>query len=226
MFGRGGGGDGGVGLLADANVQKELKLTDEERANVELVRKEIEDSGREFFGKMRDMSREEIGEKMRERRKEVEKMIAEVLGDKSKRFKQVQLQVGGVMAAAMNPDNKDAMKITDEQIEKLRETMRDSFQGMQGLGPDADPAEREKTMKEMRKKNEEATLALLTDEQKKIWKEMIGEPITFEVKMPQFGGGRFGGGKGRPPGGEGDQGGGRKRKGGKGGNKGEPPPAV
>ena len=55
-------------------------------------------------------------------------------------------------------------------------------------------------MEALRKQTDEKITALLTDDQKKQWKEMLGAPFTFPT--PRFGGpGGRGGFGGPPPGG-------------------------
>jgi hypothetical protein len=140
--------------------------------------------------------------KIQERNKEQEKQIAEVLGDKTARFKQVQLQVIGLFFAMNMPEVQTKLKISDEQKEKLKEAGMANFRDMaKFFGPNAegDQDARDKAMAESRKKMEESAKGLLTEDQKKTWSEMIGTPITFEIKMPAFGGRPGGGRPGGPP---------------------------
>lgn len=186
-------------LLTNADVQKELKLTEDEKAFVTLLKQQSDESGREFFEKLRDLPQEERAAKFQQRAKEQEKQVAEILGNRMDRFKQIQLQLTGLAMAINMPDYQQKLKITDSQKEKLEE-MRQSAREEMGkfFGPNAegDEESRAKAFAEFRKKQNEAAQNLLTDEQKKSWQEMTGTPITFDVPMPRFG--RFGGG-GRPP---------------------------
>jgi hypothetical protein len=194
-------------LLRNADVQKELKLTTDEKSNIALLAEEFEQSGAKFFQSMQDLSREERMAKMQERMKDQEKQVAEVLGDKAARFKQVQLQVMGLFMAMNIPDTQTKLKVTDDQKEKLKEVGQTIFRENMAkfFGPNAaevDADARDKAMAETRKKMEDTAKGLLTEDQKKSWAEMIGTPITFEVKMPSFGppgGGRRPGGGGPPP---------------------------
>jgi Spy/CpxP family protein refolding chaperone len=77
-----GGGRGGFGggmdastLLRNEKVQKELELSDDQ---VQQLTKIAEDS-RSAFSDLRDLDRDQIGEKMREAREKTQKKIDEVL---------------------------------------------------------------------------------------------------------------------------------------------------
>jgi hypothetical protein len=215
---RGQGGGGGfnmpaLGLLENADVQKELKLTEDDKAALALLKKELEESDKKFRESLKDVPREEIRGKMTDRTKARDKMIGEVLGSKMERYKQIELQAYGLGFALMSPANQEKLKITEDQKTKIREVTMAGFGGGRGkrgekgdkggnAGSD-DPEARKKAGEDRRKKQTEDLMAILTDDQKKTWKEMIGAPITFE--LPRMGG--FGGGnRGTRPGGEGGKG--------------------
>jgi len=89
--------------------------------------------------------------------------------------------------------------VSDEQKGKLktieddsRKEMRDAFQGGGGGGGATDGARAK--IAEMRKASMDKAVGVLSDDQKKAWKDMTGAP--FEVK---FEGGTGGGGR-RPRG--------------------------
>src|SRR5258707_7265875 len=125
------------------------------------------------------------------------KFVKETLtSDQAKRYKEIQLQLGGLTMAANNEETSKALKITDDQKEKLKEITdqlnkdrRELFSGGGGFG---DP----ETMKKVQALQKEASskaLEVLTSDQKKSWEEMTGK--AFEIKMDAGAG--FGGGKGK-----------------------------
>jgi len=213
--GRRGQGGGGftmpvLGLLENPDVQKELKLTEDDKAALALLKKELEESDKKFRESLKDVPREEIRGKMTDRTKERDKMVGEVLGSKFERYKQVELQVYGLSFALMSPANQDKLKITEDQKTKIREVTMAAFGGGGGRGKRGekgdkggnagsdDPEARKKAGEERRKKQTEDLMAILTDDQKKTWKDMIGTPITFEVQTPRFGGRGQGGKRPNP----------------------------
>jgi len=207
-FGRG----GVLRLLQIEAVQKELKLTDEQRDMIRDLADEMSTKFREQFSgfdfrKLRDLSEEERRKKFEEMRqkaelisKEVEETLELVLEpDQMKRLKQLQLQREGVFAIG-RPDIAKQLGLSEEQVGKVRELiaslrpdrakMRELFQ----QGRDAVRkyfAEREQRRKEVEKK----ILEVLTPEQRKKWEQMIGKP--FEFPRPERGFRRGPRGRGR-----------------------------
>lgn len=219
--GRGGMMGGGMGagtlvmLASNEDVAKHLKLTDDQKAFLKLFGEELREESMKFFQGMRDLEPQEAGVKMREwaakQGPEVDKKLAEILGDKLKRLKQIRVQTAGSMIFADPTFQKD-LGITDEQKTKLtelqtaaRDQMREIFQSA-GDDPDA----RRKAMEDFQKEQTEKAMAILTDAQKTKLNELKGEPIDFKVDMRSM----MGGGRGRGPGGPGggDGGGENKRK--------------
>ncbi|MFL5341343.1 MAG: Spy/CpxP family protein refolding chaperone, partial [Gemmataceae bacterium] len=116
--GRGGmrGGMGG-NLLTNKSVQEELKLTDDQVKKVtEFDAKMQKDFPRPEQGTQR--SPEEI-KKMADARTTFTKET--LTADQAKRFKEIQLQQGGVLMQVNNAEVATALKITDEQKTKLKE---------------------------------------------------------------------------------------------------------
>jgi Spy/CpxP family protein refolding chaperone len=185
--GFGGGMMGGVGLLANKAVQEDLKLTPEQaKAAQELAGKQ-----RGEFQGLQNLSPEERREKMQELNKKNQEAIATLLKpEQQKRFKQLSLQAGGVMALAMNPEAAKEVGITDDQKEKLQTMQRESAVQMRELFQGGDFQEAAKKMAETRKTNNEKAMSLLTAEQKTKWKALTGEPFKGDLTAGGFGGGR------------------------------------
>ena len=181
-------------IVQAKSVQDELKLTDDQKDKVKEFAKEQVTKMREGFAKMKDRPKDkEKGKDGGGRMAEMEKAATEGLSkilkdDQMKRLKEISLQAGGVNAFHRS-EVLDALKLKDEQKEKIEETLKSTgkeirdlreeyFSG--GSRPDEDK------MKEFEKKS--ATIQkdamgkvqeVLTDDQKKAWKDMTGE--TFDV---------------------------------------------
>jgi Spy/CpxP family protein refolding chaperone len=179
--GRGGRGFGGGGnILRMAEVQAELKLTDEQKTKLTGMLSQ-QRGGRGGGGQFRDLSREERAKMQAERRAEQQKQLAAILNaDQMKRYRQLELQRQG-SAALAETEVQTELKLTADQKTKVesilgeqREAMREARESAAG---DRE-AMRTKTA-EIRKKSGEKLEALLTDEQKTQWKAMLGAPFTF-----------------------------------------------
>jgi len=197
--GRGGpGGFSGLMLLQNESVQKELKLDEEQVAQVKKKSAELREKHRGEFEKLRDLSSDERREKGRTLMSAVEEesrdAAREILKpEQRRRFFQISLQVNGPRALE-RPRVQEALKLTDEQkgkirdiLEDSREQMRKAFENGQGNREEA-----RKKFGELRQQTQDKVNAVLTDEQKETWKKMSGEPFEF-----QFGpGGRRDGNEG------------------------------
>jgi len=184
-FGFGGGGP--AQLLNNKSVQTELKMTDEQITKAKDLAKEINDKHKDDFAAARAIEdREERGQKMQALNKtvteEVMKGLPDVLNpDQVKRFKQITVQTQGVRAFSDETVQKE-LKLTDDQKDKIKTINDDMRQEMQSVfSGGGDPQENRKKMQTLQKETMEKVSAVLTDDQKKTWKEMTGEP--FEVKF-------------------------------------------
>jgi hypothetical protein len=188
--GRGSGRAGGVaGLLTNESVQKELKIDEAQAGKVKDAVQKVQDAHKDDFAKLRDLS----GEEQRTKREELSKTVnSEVLGavgdilkpEQVARLKQIELQQAGARAFT-RPDVQKALTLKDDQKETIKtinddaaKAMRDLFQGGQRT-----PESREK-MTALRKETLEKVQAVLSDEQKKSWKDMTGEPFEVIRRRP------------------------------------------
>lgn len=214
--GMGGFGFGGVQMLTIPEVQKELKLTQDQIDKVQSKQAEVRQSTQEImqeaggFQALQSMSaedRQKLGEKMQAVQT---KAVGDILNtDQLKRFKQLEIQQAGIRAFSRK-DVKDALKLTTDQTAKITEieqaaqtAQRDA---MQGIDPRSAPAEdmakvRTK-MAEIQKAHFAKAVAVLTPDQQKQWKTLTGDPFTFPARaFGGPGGGRRapGGAPGAPP---------------------------
>lgn len=126
---------------------------------------------------------------------EVLSAIAKVLNEKQmKRFREIELQQRGNSALKDEAVQKK-LKVTDEQKKSINSILEDStkettelFKGGAGAG---DFKGRFEKMETIRKETKEKLYGVLTSEQRKAWRGMVGE--EFKIERQGFGGGTFGG---------------------------------
>jgi Spy/CpxP family protein refolding chaperone len=194
--GRDGGGRGfGMGFGAPMvrlatidEVQDTLKLTDEQKDQIDELNDDLRDKFRELL--------EEGGqrEEMQELSKSGSQKLTEILDEpQEKRITEIAIQVYGANAVLIHPTLAEFLRVTDEQRSELAEVQRDN---MQAAG-DAFREMREKDLsredmrakfEEMRAEADKKLLAVLTDEQRQQLESMKGEKV--EIDMSQFRGGR------------------------------------
>jgi Spy/CpxP family protein refolding chaperone len=179
-FGRGGGG--GINMLRMPEVQTELKITADQKTKVEALMEKLRGQ-RGDFQSLRDLSQEERAKAMAERRAAETKELAAILNaDQMKRYDQLRLQRTG-MSALAEKEVADQLSLTADQRTKVQEIMQAQAVEMrslfQGGGGGGDREAMRAKMEEMRKQTDTKLAALLTDDQKNKWKEMVGAPFTF-----------------------------------------------
>jgi Spy/CpxP family protein refolding chaperone len=168
-------------LLGQESVRKDLKLSDEQSKKVEEFSAKMREKMQDAFA----LEGDERRTKMQEIMKESEKAVADLLKpDQTKRLKQIGYQLQGSTAFTTD-DVVKALSITDDQkkeIQKINQEsfaqMRELFQG--GTPPDADTM---KKVQALRKEATEKATKVLTDEQKKKWKELTGEEFKGEIRF-------------------------------------------
>jgi Spy/CpxP family protein refolding chaperone len=194
-----GGGFGGPGmLLLNPGVQKEIKLTEEQIKKFEAFNKGNEPKRQEAREAGMGGDQEKANEIRKELAAATEKFIKDTLtADQTKRLKQIQRQSRGPDAFADEETAKE-LKLTDEQKDGIKKVVDDlgaqskeAFTGIDFQDQEARQAAFKK-IQGFRKEASDKITKMLTADQKKVWRELTGEP--FEV---QFGPGRGGFGKGK-----------------------------
>ena len=198
--GRGGfgGGFGGYGfLIRNEAVQKELKLDKDQADKAGEAATKVREKYNDEFTKLRDLENEERRTKSRELNNKVNEETIKAIGEVLKpeqmaRLKQIELQQAG-FAAYTRSDVQSVLKLNAEQTEKvktiteaantqIREAMGAGGQGgrpPRGQGGAGRGGAGNEKVTAIRKETNEKLVALLTDDQKKTWKELTGAP--FEV---------------------------------------------
>jgi Spy/CpxP family protein refolding chaperone len=198
----GGGGGGALGLLQRNDVQEELELLDDQKKQITELREKSGQKMREVLGSLRggegaENRRDDLRDTFRKLNDETQAEVNKILlPHQTKRLKQLETQMamrGRGVLGALGGDLAEKLGISEDQREKLRDKAQQ-----------LDNELRKKTA-ELRKQAQDQLLASLTEEQRKEFNEMIGEPFEFRDEPGQgFGG--FGGGVGGP----GGPGGGRR----------------
>ena len=200
-----------IQLLAMKEVQKELKMgedfADEMKDVMEDVREgmqeamtelreEIQDAG--GFREMDEDDRRKLMEKMNKMRKEVndeawKSISKKVSKDQMKRLNQLVLQRQGT-AALFAAKMRKELEITDEQFRKMseknKELVQDLNDAIQEARQDRDFEAMQEAQAEYREESKKAFMGILTDKQKKKYKEMMGEEFKFPARQMRRGRGR------------------------------------
>ena len=186
--GRGGFGGGAAGFLMAPNVQKDLNLTDAQVRKVPETLAEIRKSHEGDYSDLRDASADVRWVKMARLSETVSDEVKKALSfsaEQSKRFDQISLQAHGLQAFA-NSTVDEKLKLTNDQKSKIREIVEATRSSLAGAS-NKDASEQERTDARSKraatqKQNMTKVQSLLTDDQKKAWKELTGEPI--EIQYP------------------------------------------
>jgi Spy/CpxP family protein refolding chaperone len=195
-------------------VQKELSITDEQKAELTKVMESLRPAGgppggfnREEFQKLSEEERAKKMDEFRkadeERAKKADESIKTLLKpEQFNRLSELRLQREGVRALSRE-EVQTQLGLTDEQKAKIKTLTEGQGQGFgsgSARGPrDLSEEERAKAREEMQARREafdKGMAEVLTPEQKETWTKLQGA----EFKFPQrgFGGGQGGGRRRRP----------------------------
>jgi hypothetical protein len=188
-FGQRGGGGFGT-LLTNESVQKELKIEKDTADKLKEAVTKVTDAHKDETAKIRELPQAERPAKQQELNKTINEETLKAVSDILKpeqvtRLKQIELQQANTRAFS-RPDVQKALSLEDVQIEKIKTINDDSQKAMRDLRPAGgggkpakpDPAVTEK-IATLRKETAEKIQGVLTDDQKKTWKTMIGDSFTL-----------------------------------------------
>lgn len=192
--GRGGGGEGQPRRRRGGDNNPDVRVNGPERFFVQAQ------GGRpQFSEEDRARFREEAAARAKKEREELAKILKP---EQLKRLNEIYIQQAGV-AALQDDEVAEQLKITDEQKEKFAKVREENQSAMRELfqdaGPDGDREAMRTKMTELRKQNEEKTLAVLTDAQKKQFEEMKGKKFDMPENAGRGGFGRGGNRGGNRP---------------------------
>jgi hypothetical protein len=176
-------------LVCREKVQDDLKLTKEQKEKVDQHLQEGLPDTMQFLQKLDGLSGEEREKEIKAYRPKAREKLAAFLkqtlkDEQLKRLRQLELQQEGAFALLHEPETGKALKVSDEQRKQFMGVVMELQKKIGPLIKEAqtggNPEEiRPKVMK-IRKEYEGKLEALLTDAQKKQWKEMIGKPLNLD----------------------------------------------
>lgn len=193
--GRGGNMNTPVGLLNRADVQKDLAITDDQKAKLT----EIRTASRQ---KMTD-ARQAAGDDQQAMHAAMQKVTEEIskdqlavlTDDQKKRLMEIFVQVRGTQSI-LNADVQKALELSDDQKTKITDLQKRQQQANQEIrakqqDQSIDQQEAQAQMQKNNKVLADELEKVLTDAQKAKLKDMGGKP--FVADPPAAGGGRVGG---------------------------------
>jgi Spy/CpxP family protein refolding chaperone len=179
---------GGSFFVFRDKVQEELKLSDEQKQKLQEKFPEYVEATMKVFEKIKEATPEEGEKTMQDHRKESGEKLSALLKDvldarQQHRLFQLQLQQAGVFALmGENPAFK-SLKIADEQRKRFKEVIQEMEKKIEPLAKEGrtggNPEETMAKAKKVRKEHEGKIEAILTDAQKKQWKELLGKPFDL-----------------------------------------------
>jgi len=174
-------------VVRNDKVQEELKLTKEQKEKLEQYLKDLLPDATKFFEKINSLKPEERKKELGAYRQKAQEKLAAALKetlneDQRKRLGQLELQKEGLVG---NGEVWKDLKVTDEQrkqfMAEVQQTEKKIALQMEEIHKGANPDEiRPKVMK-LRADLQGKLEDLLTDAQKKQWKEMLGKPVDESV---------------------------------------------
>ncbi|MFO1005421.1 MAG: hypothetical protein U0929_05670 [Planctomycetaceae bacterium] len=194
-----------AGLLRIEEVQKELGVTDEQKAEFTKAMESMQGPGAFNREEFRKLSQEERDKKLAEFRKEGEErskkadeaVKALLKPEQWTRLSELRLQREGVRALSRE-DVQTQLGLTDEQKAKIKTLAETPIQGFANF-EEMSEEERAKLREEMTARREafnKGMAEVLTPEQKETWTKLQG--AKFEFPQRGFGGGQGGGRRRRP----------------------------
>jgi hypothetical protein len=174
-------GRGGGFLLLNKSVQQELKMDKGQVDKVIVALHKVRDGHKADFARLRDRNlppeqRAALAGKVAHASRQGVKGI--LRPEQAQRFRQIRLQLDGVHAF-LSPRTQKALKVTDAQKAEFQAIAASFRAGQQAIFGSAAGHRQEafKKVTALRAEKMDAALKVLTDGQKKAWKEMTGAPF-------------------------------------------------
>ncbi len=172
-----------LGPLANPDVQKELKLSEEQIGKLKDVINKVFEKHKGDFGRFQQMSPEEQQKKMMAINEEHNKAVAGVLDAKQwKRYKQIQWQLDPI-GSLQDPDLQKELKLSEEQKKKIDGLFNDANKKVQEMmkNRETSPEKFQTVLKDLEKRTND----VLSEEQQKNLKELKGSPFQFSRPAPR-----------------------------------------
>lgn len=168
-----------TGTLEKPQFESEFHLREEQR---EAARKATAEANRAIQDAGRQVKGLDAAERMKILKELNDKVAADyekaldaaLSGEQMKRLREICLQSMGAMALG-SPDLQERLKLTDEQKVKWLDIQKTNLARMRDVMK-APAAERSDRAKAARQELMQAAMGLLTEEQRTVWKTMLGPP--------------------------------------------------
>jgi hypothetical protein len=180
-------------LLANPKVKQEIKLTEEQDNRIRKIIRETANKYEPRFrtaGLDRDRLLKVGLDTIQETRERLNKALPDILApEQLQRLDQIQVQANGIISFK-RPDVQKKLKLTLTQKLELLKIGADLKQQIDEVIKDASSALLRKAPAAIRKAKElknaatKKAVETLTSEQKKIWKDMNGEPFDLKLELP------------------------------------------
>jgi hypothetical protein len=192
VFLPGDGRDLSFAVLTEKRLQEELKVTPEQLEKLKPLAETYAAAQKAWKADQNDRTKSKAaGGAFRKAQGETHKALAAVLtAEQGRRLTQVERQVAGVGAFLDDASTKD-LKLTEEQREKVVVILQKRLRGVLEAPRDDKGVLDAKLLRQFDQDAMTAIQEVLTDEQKKTWKELNGAPFdTTGFAFSPPGGGR------------------------------------
>jgi Spy/CpxP family protein refolding chaperone len=191
-----------LGLLMMEQVQKDLKLSEDQVAKVNTISEELRGEMRQEYGTLREIQepekrRAKMAELSAKFDRDSRTKLADVLNkEQMSRLDQIQMQVRPAAESLTEKEVADKLKLTDEQKQKLEQINKDMQAKQSELFRSMREASREQRteasqkMRKIRSDTDKQALDVLTAQQKEEFEKMKGKKIELQMERRRGGGQR------------------------------------
>jgi hypothetical protein len=176
-------------LVFRDKVQKELKVSDEQKQKLAKRLQIIVQDAKQFFDMLPGKKADERDKAVHTYRQNVTEKLAAFLegllkNEQLHRLRQLELQQEGAFALLIRPDLGKELKITDEQRKQFMAVALELQMKTEPLLKDAqtggNPQEIGPKIMKIRQEHADRIEAILSNAQKKQWREIRGQPLEFD----------------------------------------------
>lgn len=179
-------------LASLPEVQTELNLNDEQKTQVAEINEELRDGRREIFGTGFDKWNEIRG-RVEQLNRDASQKVDDLLDPaQKKRLLEINIQQNGPRALN-DPDVIAELGLSDEQKAKLAAADEENNQAFEKAVEESGRDDWRQRAGELSEASDQRLLGVLSDDQKKQFEAMAGEP--FNIDLSQLFRGRRGGGR-------------------------------
>lgn len=178
-----------VQLLANAAIQRELELGDDQKADMKTIVDRTQARVRELFGNMQDFL-EAMGDEKREKELRAKgealgkELVAELesvlLPHQLDRLQEILIQMRGIDVLE-DPQIAKRLGLTSQQTSSLTSVRTEMAQKLSSGVANSDLKVARDRLAAMRREREEKLLAILNSNQRKQFEAIQGEPFDFEA---------------------------------------------